>query len=123
MSTVLLPPGVNPIAVKYIISYHIKDKRQRGSSLHPDEELDIHLLNFVNVETNLRNQIRGLLYLRFVKLNISYKPFVSSRVFSSTGNLLVGSMAPFRPRVAHGRINPLALETDIEIVAHHLCKT
>jgi len=23
MCTVLLPPGVNPIAVKYIISYHI----------------------------------------------------------------------------------------------------
>jgi len=33
MCTVLLPPGVNPIAVKYIISYHTISYLQRGPSI------------------------------------------------------------------------------------------
>jgi hypothetical protein len=32
MCTVLLPPGVNPTAVKYIITYHIKSVMYNGLS-------------------------------------------------------------------------------------------
>ena len=34
MFTVLLPPGVYPIAVKYIVSYHINSKQNIGRRLY-----------------------------------------------------------------------------------------
>jgi hypothetical protein len=58
---------------------------------------------FVDVEENLRNQIRRLPYWPVVKVYISYKPLDSSHVFIYTWIFFVGPIALFRSRVACGR--------------------
>jgi hypothetical protein len=98
-----------------------KDKGKKALDLTPRRGAwcNFFYTLFVNVETNLRNQIRRLPYLPFVKVNISQKPFVNSCVFSSNWNFRVGPIAPFRPYGKFETSNSCILRTQKKVKQSH----